>query len=192
MVKKCTLKESGEEFAVKIMKNYDEERVLAAENEFNLLLAVNHPNIVSVKEILKTEKEIYMVMEFIKGEEMMDRITEIDKYDENIAKRLFRQILDAIKYLHDRRICHRDIKPSNIMVLKGEDKIKLADFNVSRKVTNDSFSMMTHTGTEAFSAPEMFSGVVYDNSVDIWSAGCVLYTMLAGYMPFFEENNAKL
>ncbi len=52
--------------------------------------------------------------------------------------------------------------------------------------------MMTHTGTEGFSAPEMFNGIVYDNAVDIWSSGCVLYTMLAGYMPFFEENSARL
>ncbi len=88
---------------------------------------------------MTTPQEIYLIMEFISGEEMMDHITEIEKYDENSAKQLFKQILDAVKYLHDKKICHRDIKPSNIMVLKGEEKIKLADFNVSRKVTNDTF-----------------------------------------------------
>jgi serine/threonine protein kinase len=72
------------------MKNYDEERVAAAKNEFDLLKSFKHPNIVRVKEIFVTVKDIYMVMELVKGVELFDKIAEIEKYDENIAKRLFK------------------------------------------------------------------------------------------------------
>lgn len=83
--------------------------------------------------------------------------------------------------MHDLGVCHRDIKPSNILVLKEEDKIKITDFNISKLCKNKSQQMMTHTGTEAYSAPEMLSNTPYTNKIDMWSVGCVLYTMLAGY-----------
>jgi calcium/calmodulin-dependent protein kinase I len=89
--------------------------------------------------------------------------------------------------LHEKGVCHRDIKPSNILVLNHKDKIKITDFNISKLCRNKNFKMLTHTGTEAFVAPEMYKNQVYNEKVDLWSAGCVLYTMLAGYQPFFEE-----
>lgn len=128
-----------------------------------------------------------MIMELVDGCELMDKIAEIEKYDENVAKKLFTQTLVAIKYLHENGICHRDIKPSNILVLSNEEKIKITDFNISKLCKNRNFQMLTHTGTESFSAPEMFCSEVYNEKIDLWSAGCVLYTMLAGYQPFFEN-----
>ena len=89
--------------------------------------------------------------------------------------------------MHDNGVCHRDIKPSNILVLSNKEKIKITDFNISKLCKNKNFQMLTHTGTESFSAPEMFTSEVYNNKIDLWSAGCVLYTMLAGYQPFFEN-----
>lgn len=169
------------------MRNLDEERVNAARNEFDMLSSLRQSNIVRVKEFFVTHKQIYMIMELVDGQELMDRISEIEKYDENIAKKLFRQALKAIKYLHENGICHRDIKPSNILVLNGKEKIKITDFNISKLCKNKSFQMLTHTGTESFSAPEMFTSEVYNEKIDLWSAGCVLYTMLAGYQPFFEN-----
>jgi calcium/calmodulin-dependent protein kinase I len=80
-----------------------------------------------------------MIMELIKGQELFERIAEIEKYDENIAKGIFKQILLAIKYMHEQKICHRDIKPSNIMVIDNEDKIKITDFNISKLCQNKSF-----------------------------------------------------
>jgi serine/threonine protein kinase len=81
---------TGKKFAVKIMRNLDEERVNAARNEFDLLKSLKHPHIVKVKEFFVTEKSIYMIMQLIDGCELMDRISEIEKYDENVAKKLFR------------------------------------------------------------------------------------------------------
>lgn len=90
-------------------------------------------------------------------------------------------MLKAIEYLHENKVCHRDIKPSNVLVLKSEDKIKLTDFNISKLCKSKAMRMLTHTGTEAFLAPEMHTSEVYNEKIDLWSAGCVLYTMLAGY-----------
>ncbi|CDW82279.1 protein kinase domain containing protein [Stylonychia lemnae] len=183
VVKECENRATGQKYAVKIMRNLDEERVAAAKNEFDLLKSLKHSNIVKVQEFFVTHKQIYMIMERVEGQELMDRISEIEKYDENIAKKLFRQALLAIEYLHENTICHRDIKPSNILVLNNKEKIKLTDFNISKLCKNKNFQMLTHTGTESFSAPEMFSSEVYNEKIDLWSAGCVLYTMLAGYQP---------
>lgn len=154
---------------------------MAAQNEYDLLKKARHPNIVKVKKFYPTDREIYTVMELIEGQELFDRISEIDKYDETIARNLFTQLLETIAYLHSIGIVHRDIKPSNIMVLKDQEKIKLADFNVSKFCADQHFSMLTHTGTEAFKSPEMFKYAFYNEKVDLWSAGCVLYTMLGGY-----------
>lgn len=121
------------------MRNNDEERVLAAKNEFDLLESIRHENIVQVKEFFVTPKEIYMIMELIDGVELFDKIAEIEKYDENMARCLFKQTLLAIEYLHERGVCHRDIKPSNILVMNNEDKIKITDFNISKLCRNKNF-----------------------------------------------------
>ena len=89
--------------------------------------------------------------------------------------------------MHENGICHRDIKPSNILVLNGKEKIKITDFNISKLCKNKNFQMLTNTGTESFKAPELFVSEFYNEKIDLWGAGCVLYTMLAGYQPFFEE-----
>jgi len=87
--------------------------------------------------------------------------------------------MEGISYLHEQGICHRDIKPSNILVTK-EQKVFIADFNVSREKKGEVFRMMTRTGTLAFSAPEIFVSTYYNEKVDIWSAGTVLYMILSG------------
>jgi serine/threonine protein kinase len=186
VVKKCKHRYKEKEYAVKIMRNHDEERLLAAQNEYDLLKKITHEHVVKVKEFYPTEREIFTVMELIDGQELFDRISEIDKYDESVARHLFVQLLQTIDYLHSNRICHRDIKPSNILVLRNQEKIKLTDFNVSKYCPHH-FQMLTQTGTEAFKAPEMFKYAFYNEKVDLWSAGCVLYTMLGGYQPFYDE-----
>lgn len=90
VVKECENRETGKKYAVKIMRNLDEERVNAAKNEFDLLKSLRQSNIVRVKEFFVTHKQIYMIMELVDGQELMDRISEIEKYDENVAKKLFR------------------------------------------------------------------------------------------------------
>ena len=89
MVKKCKHRFKEKVYAVKIMRNHDEERLLAAKNEYDLLKKIKHEHVVKVKSFYPTEREIYTVMEYIEGQELFDRISEIDKYDENVARNLF-------------------------------------------------------------------------------------------------------
>lgn len=126
-------------------------------------------------------------MEYIEGVEVLDSITEQPHgcYTEDDAKELFIQIMEGVEYLHSMNIAHRDIKPQNLLVTK-EKKVYIMDFNVSFKNNNmgQPFKMMTKTGTVTFSAPEIFIQKVYDEKVDIWSAGIVLHMMLCGQVPF--------
>lgn len=138
MVKKCISRKTGEERAVKIIKNFDEERVVFTRKEFEMLKNLNHKHIIKVHEFYVNSREIHMVMELVKGQELFDRISDIQKYDENMARKIFQQILEAIQYLHEKGICHRDIKPSNILI-RSDEHIKLADFNISKLCKNKNF-----------------------------------------------------
>ena len=89
-MKRCVHKETGQEYAVKIMRHLDEERLLAAQNEFNILTQLHHKHIVEVKEFIITDMELFTVMELVKGEELLNRISGIEKYNESIARKLFK------------------------------------------------------------------------------------------------------
>lgn len=101
--------------------------------------------------------------------------------------------MEGVAYLHQQGIAHRDLKPQNIMVDK-ENEVHVMDFNVAFQKRDKAkpFSLMTKTGTVAFSAPEIFSQPIYDERVDVWSAGVVLYMMMTGHQPFEDDNIAKL
>lgn len=165
-VLKCFRKTDEEKvapFAVKIMREDDEEKILASKKEFEITQKLNHPNIVRSIEMFVNDqkKEVHQVMDFIDGQEILDQIAELGAYGEKEAQFIFIQIMEGIAYLHEQGICHRDIKPSNILVTK-EQKVFIADFNVAREKTSDTFRMMTRTGTLAFSAPEIFTQTYYE------------------------------
>ena len=82
---------------------------------------MHHKNIVKAEEIFITDMEIYTVIELVKGEELLNRISQIEKYDEHVARKLFKQLLKALKYMKDSGVCHRDVKPSNILVQQDKD-----------------------------------------------------------------------
>ncbi|CAK66762.1 unnamed protein product (macronuclear) [Paramecium tetraurelia] len=201
LVKRVVLKRTGQEFAVKIVATQDDEIIRNMIHEFKRLIKLSHANIVKAYKMyldfdngFQSESQAYVILELIKGKEMFEVINEAGHYSENDAKELFKQLLSAIEYMHRNGICHRDLKPNNILCLSDRKLIKVTDFNVSK--FSDSYKefgnlqdtekieMWTYTGTVAFSAPEIFTGEGYNQMVDMWSAGCILYSMLSGQLPF--------
>ncbi|CAD8165795.1 unnamed protein product [Paramecium octaurelia] len=201
LVKRIIQKSTQDLFAVKIVQTQDDEIIRNMIIEFKRLIKLSHENIVKVHKLyvdfdnsFQSESKAYVVMELIEGQEMFEVLNSLGHYCEADAKEIFKQLLSAIEYMHRNGICHRDLKPNNILCVNNKKQIKVTDFNVSK--FSDSYKefgdlkdrekieMWTYTGTVAFSAPEIFTGEGYNQMVDMWSAGCILYSMLSGQLPF--------
>ena len=162
------------------------------ENEFNIMLTLDHPNIVRLYEVYEDPKYMYLVIEYLKGKNLFETlINEEFQMTESNVRDIFFQIVKGMQYLHKNGIVHRDIKPENIMfVSPGSNKIKIIDFGVSKYFfgpdqPDKQITLRTQTGSLYFMAPEIMQGK-YDYYCDIWSAGVVLYSLLAGVPPFFD------
>jgi serine/threonine protein kinase len=180
---------SEKAFAVKIVRDDDPEKIFAHKKEFDILMKLQHPQIIRAIEIFSDEfkNQVYQVMEFIEGQEILDEIAETTSYDEAMAQSLFKKVLEGILYLHDNNVCHRDIKPSNILVSHDKTRLVILDFNVAKQVPEgDNFLLYTKTaGTLQFCAPERLEmNCVYNEKVDIWAAGILLFMLLVGNHPF--------
>lgn len=153
---------------------------------------MDHPNIVRLFEIFEEPSNYYLVMEIMKGGELFDRIVEKESYTEKEAADTFRPLVDAIRYCHDQGIIHRDLKPENLLYETTDENsiIKISDFGLARFCQNE--LAYTAAGTPGYVAPELVEGKGYGKEVDYWSLGVILYTMLCGYPPFYDENNTKL
>ena len=174
---------SDEELAVKIVQTNDDELTEMAYNEYKLLKTISHPSIVKMYDAFFNEarKTVYLVMNKVQGESL----SSIDGFSENKAKIIFKQLLEVIEYLQKQGVCHRDINPNNLII--DDEKLTLIDFNISRRFkdakTFNPIMMMTNAGTPKYQAPEMLDDS-YDQKIDNWSAGCVLYYMLTGKHAF--------
>ncbi|XP_064824769.1 calcium/calmodulin-dependent protein kinase type 1-like [Oncorhynchus masou masou] len=163
------------------------------ENEIAVLHKLKHANIVSLEDIFESKSHLYLVMQLVSGGELFDRIVEKGFYTEKDASKLIRQILDAVKYLHDMGIVHRDLKPENLLYYSMEEdsKIMISDFGLS-KIEGSGSVMSTACGTPGYVAPEVLAQKPYSKAVDCWSIGVIAYILLCGYPPFYDENDAKL
>jgi calcium/calmodulin-dependent protein kinase I len=162
-------------------------------NEVEILIKIDHRNVIKLLDLFDTADYLYLVMELVTGGELFDRIVERESYSEADAKEVMRQLLNAIKYIHANDIVHRDLKPENLL-LETEDNdvnIKLSDFGLS-KIYDNEFLMKTACGTPGYVAPEILSANPYGPAVDMWSAGVICYILLCGYPPFYNDNDAIL
>lgn len=185
--------ESAASYVVKVTRT-DEEQVRDAEcKEYDLLKEIDHRNVVKAIDFYPDEHlGPHLVLEYVDGEELLKYIAKLPKeaYTEQLARGLFRQVLEALAHLHvlkdGKRIVHRDVKPDNLLVESVNQRVVLIDFNVSRKYNPDEDTMIDVTGVVQYTAPEMYEqgGSGYDEKVDVWSAGVVLYLMLTGRQPF--------
>ncbi|XP_002739535.1 calcium/calmodulin-dependent protein kinase type 1D-like [Saccoglossus kowalevskii] len=164
------------------------------ENEVAVLRKCNHPNIVKLHDIYENKATVYLIMDLVSGGELFDRIVEKGSYTERDAADLIRQVLEAVKYLHDCGIVHRDLKPENLLFwCPDEDsKIMISDFGLSKMDDGAGDDMSTACGTPGYVAPEVLAQKPYGNAVDVWSIGVISYILLCGYPPFFDENDSNL
>jgi serine/threonine protein kinase len=159
--------------------------------EVSIIKRTRHPNVVKLFETFESEKHILFSMEMCAGGDLLNYVRKRRKLKEPIAKTLFKQIIEAIGYIHSRSIVHRDIKLDNIL-LDGKGNVKIGDFGVSR-LYHEGQIMKEQWGTPAYIAPEILEDKGYKGfGVDIWSAGVVLYSMLYGSVPFKANNMEEL
>ena len=187
--------QTKEKVAIKIlektkMTNCDDKKRL--EREINILKKIHHPNIVKLFCVIETERQMYLIMEYIKGNELFQYILMKKKLEEEEACYFFLQIINCIDYLNRLKISHRDLKAENVIIEQNKKEIKLIDFGLSNVYENNKL-LSTACGSPIYAAPEMLSGKLYKGStVDIWSAGILLYYMLCGHFPFEDISNEKL
>ncbi|XP_052026002.1 sperm motility kinase 4A-like [Apodemus sylvaticus] len=156
-------------------------------SEVESMMTLNHPNIISLFQVIKTEKRVYLIMELCEGKSLYHHILEAGHLQEDEARAIFRQILHAMNYCHDQGIVHRDLKPDNIMI-DSNGKIKVIDFGLSAQVKPGQ-RLSYHCGTFPFAAPELLLGRLYDgHKLDVWTLGIVLYLMITGRVPFDASN----
>ena len=195
VVRMAINRQTGEKVAIKILEkskltNYNDK--IRLEREINILNKIHHPNIVKLFCTIETDRQIFIIMEYIKGNELFQYILVRKKLEEEEAFYFFIQIINCIDYLHKVKIAHRDLKAENIIIEQGKKEIKLIDFGLSN-IYEDGQFLSTPCGSPFYAAPEMLEGKSYKGStVDIWSAGIVLYYMLCGHFPFEDSSNDQL
>jgi calcium-dependent protein kinase len=162
------------------------------ENELDILMQVDHPNIIQYHETYNDGKFLHIVMELCTGGELFDRIIKQGKFSEAEAAKIMEKILSAISYLHNLGICHRDLKPENFIFSNPspDAEIKIIDFGLSIKAVKE-VQMKDVVGTPFYVAPEVLVGE-YTNACDIWSVGVILYIMLSGKPPFTGETSSEV
>ena len=188
-VKRCTSKETGKTHAIKIIDKAKVEDMEDISREIEIMGKVDHPNVVKLFEIFDETKKMNLIMELVTGGELFDRIVAKGNYTEKDAATVIHTLCDALKYLHAKNIVHRDLKPENILLESpAEDApIKVADFGLARMMKKGDV-MKTACGTPGYVAPEVLQNKGYDSgAVDMWSTGVILYILLCGFPPFYEE-----
>jgi len=142
-----------------------------------------------MREMYDTPTKMYLIMELVTGGELFDRIVNRGSYSEKDASHVVRQIVSAIEYLHALGIVHRDLKPENLLYANEshDSDIKIADFGLSRILPDDAL-LKTACGTPGYVAPEVLRGKGYGKEVDLWSVGVIMYILLCGFPPFYDDN----
>ncbi|KAM5284708.1 ribosomal protein S6 kinase alpha-2 isoform 2-T2 [Hipposideros larvatus] len=182
--KRCVHKATDAEYAVKVI---DKSKRDPSEEIEILLRYGQHPNIITLKDVYDDGKCVYLVMELMRGGELLDRILRQRCFSEREASDVLCTIAKTMDYLHSQGVVHRDLKPSNILYMDesgNPESIRICDFGFAKQLRAENGLLMTPCYTANFVAPEVLKRQGYDAACDIWSLGILLYTMLAGFTPF--------
>ncbi|XP_057418030.1 serine/threonine-protein kinase ATG1t [Lotus japonicus] len=187
---------SGEEVAVKqvLLSKLNPRLKACLDCEINFLSSVNHPNIIRLLNFFQADGCVYLVLEFCAGGNLASYIRCHGRVQQQTARNFMQQLGSGLKVLHSHGIIHRDLKPENILLSshQADAVLKIADFGLSRKITRPGEFVETVCGSPLYMAPEVLQFQRYDNKVDMWSVGAILFELLNGYPPFNGRNNVQL
>ncbi|KAK8596586.1 hypothetical protein V6N13_001199 [Hibiscus sabdariffa] len=184
--------QTNQSVAIKVIDKEKVTKVGTAnqiKREISVMRIARHPNIVQLYEVMATKTKIFFVMEYCKGGELFDKVSN-GRLKVDVARKYFIQLINAVDFCHSRGVYHRDIKPENLLLDENEN-LKVSDFGLSALAESKRQDGLLHTtcGTPAYVAPEVINRKGYDGvAADIWSCGVVLYVLLAGYLPFHDSN----
>lgn len=187
---KCLNKETKEVVAVKVIPKtgLSKQRVQQILSEANILGTLNHPNIVKLKSVKESPQNFMLELELLRGGTLESQLGEVNFDDEKSAF-VMGEIMKAVNYLHKNNIIHRDIKPENIMFATRElTGVKLTDFGLSSQCMLE-IGADDSCGTALFMAPEQAVKRVYNQPIDIWSCGIVMYILLTGKHPLYTKSD---
>ena len=182
-------------YAIKVIRKRDlnVEELENVQEEVAIMGKIDHPNVVKLFEIYETTQKVYLVMELLEGGELFERIIAKKHFTEATAAHVIRDISSAIAYLHEHGIVHRDLKPENLLFKDNSDiaTIKITDFGLAKYVGDSMHSKgagNTAVGTSQYLAPEVITSRMYGPEGDVWAIGVILYILLSGFPPFYEED----
>jgi len=196
VVRRCVQKATGLEFASKIIntKKLSARDFQKLEREARICRKLQHPNIVRLHDSIQEENFHYLVFDLVTGGELFEDIVAREFYSEADASHCIQQILESVNHCHTNGIVHRDLKPENLLLaskMKGA-AVKLADFGLAIEVQGDQQAWFGFAGTPGYLSPEVLKKEPYAKAVDIWACGVILYILLVGYPPFWDEDQHRL
>ncbi|XP_056325112.1 calcium/calmodulin-dependent protein kinase (CaM kinase) II gamma 1 isoform X3 [Danio aesculapii] len=196
VVRRCVKKSTGQEYAAKIIntKKLSARDHQKLEREARICRLLKHPNIVRLHDSISEEGFHYLVFDLVTGGELFEDIVAREYYSEADASHCISQILESVNHIHQHDIVHRDLKPENLLLaskMKGA-AVKLADFGLAIEVQGDQQAWFGFAGTPGYLSPEVLRKDPYGKPVDIWACGVILYILLVGYPPFWDEDQHKL
>ncbi|KAI6687918.1 hypothetical protein NL676_024746 [Syzygium grande] len=181
--------ETGESVAMKVLDRgtiIKHKMVEQIKREISIMKLVRHPYVVRLHEVLASRTKIYIILEFITGGELFDKIVHHGRLSEAESRRYFQQLIDGVDFCHSKGVYHRDLKPENLL-LDSQGNLKISDFGLSALPEQGVSLLRTTCGTPNYVAPEVLSHKGYYGApADVWSCGVILYVLMAGYLPFDE------
>ncbi|KAM7171325.1 calcium/calmodulin-dependent protein kinase type II subunit gamma isoform 12-T14 [Macrochelys suwanniensis] len=196
VVRRCVKRSSSQEYAAKIIntKKLSARDHQKLEREARICRLLKHPNIVRLHDSISEEGFHYLVFDLVTGGELFEDIVAREYYSEADASHCIHQILESVNHIHQHDIVHRDLKPENLLLASKckSAAVKLADFGLAIEVQGEQQAWFGFAGTPGYLSPEVLRKDPYGKPVDIWACGVILYILLVGYPPFWDEDQHKL
>ncbi|XP_038821222.1 calcium/calmodulin-dependent protein kinase type II subunit alpha-like isoform X3 [Salvelinus namaycush] len=196
VVRRCLKVLSGQEYAAKIIntKKLSARDHQKLDREARICRLLKHSNIVRLHDSISEEGHHYLIFDLVTGGELFEDIVAREYYSEADASHCIQQILEAVLHCHQMGVVHRDLKPENLL-LASKSKgaaVKLADFGLAIEVEGDQQAWFGFAGTPGYLSPEVLRKDPYGKAVDLWACGVILYILLVGYPPFWDEDQHRL